>query len=387
MGDKVRLLEELLQIPTKSIGDAIVIPPVLANEFELKPELLNLISTKPFYGFENDDPYSYIKKLNQLTQTFKLYQVPQNMVKLILFPFSLEGAAREWLENETPNSITSWSDLVLKFVNKFYPYSRTHKFRNEITQFCQTINETFGEAWERFKDLLRKCRHHGFTTLYQIDTFYNGLDQLGQDLFNLSTGGNLFCKHTQEALRIIENISKVRPSHDKPQVIIDGSTSRQSNAINALTQQVQALGKQFENMKKVMNVVQEVYDAFGGSHPTQKNVKMKDTSIIMGRLELFRVFCIWKAFGRITRDMGSFGEEMDKTTDLHQHFSRLSSQQLETASQFLRDTVTMHPTTASHIPRRRQRSRPSPLSRLFSFMTASLLKHDAVTAFFLYIQT
>nr|GEW61866.1 MAK10-like protein [Tanacetum cinerariifolium] len=53
------------------------------------------------------------------------------------------------------------------------------------------------------------------------------------------------------------------------------------------------------------------------------------------------------AFGNITRDLGSFGEETDKTTDLYQHFSRLCSQQLETASQFLCDAVTTHPTTAS----------------------------------------
>nr|GEZ94384.1 hypothetical protein [Tanacetum cinerariifolium] len=44
------------------------------------------------------------------------------------------------------------------------------------------------------------------------------------------------------------------------------------------------------------------------------------------------VFLIWKAFERITRDLGSFREETDKTTDLHQHFSRLCSQQLKTAS-------------------------------------------------------
>nr|GEW66305.1 hypothetical protein [Tanacetum cinerariifolium] len=54
-----------------------------------------------------------------------------------------------------------------------------------------------------------------------------------------------------------------------------------------------------------------------------------------------------KAFGGITRDLGSFGEEMDKTTDLHQHYSRLCSQQLEMVAQFLCDAVTTHPTTAS----------------------------------------
>ncbi|GKD45230.1 hypothetical protein Tco_1269875, partial [Tanacetum coccineum] len=55
---------------------------------------------------------------------------------------------------------------------------------------------------------------------------------------------------------------------------------------------------------------------------------------------------IWKAFGGNTRDLGSFGEETDKTTDLHQHLSRISTQKLETASQITRDTVTTHLKTA-----------------------------------------
>ncbi|GKA69739.1 retrotransposon protein, putative, ty1-copia subclass, partial [Tanacetum coccineum] len=54
---------------------------------------------------------------------------------------------------------------------------------------------------------------------------------------------------------------------------------------------------------------------------------------------LTRVFLIWKAFERITRDLGSFGEETDKTTDLHQHLSRYCSQQLETALPIQRDAV------------------------------------------------
>ncbi|GJV42505.1 hypothetical protein Tco_1420945 [Tanacetum coccineum] len=59
------------------------------------------------------------------------------------------------------------------------------------------------------------------------------------------------------------------------------------------------------------------------------------------------VFSIWKAFGGNTRDLGSFGEETDKTTDLHQHLSRLCSQLLETASQITRDAVTTLTKTAS----------------------------------------
>ncbi|GJZ31640.1 hypothetical protein Tco_0576687, partial [Tanacetum coccineum] len=66
------------------------------------------------------------------------------------------------------------------------------------------------------------------------------------------------------------------------------------------------------------------------------------------------VFSIWKAFGGNTRDLSSFGEETDKTTDLHHHFSRLCSQRLETASQDTRDAVTIHSMTVSQEARRRQ---------------------------------
>ncbi|GJU41738.1 hypothetical protein Tco_1194695 [Tanacetum coccineum] len=52
------------------------------------------------------------------------------------------------------------------------------------------------------------------------------------------------------------------------------------------------------------------------------------------------VFCIWKVCGGNTRDLGSFEEETDKTTDLHQYGSRISLQWLETASQIQCDAVT-----------------------------------------------
>ncbi|GJQ97277.1 hypothetical protein Tco_0008416 [Tanacetum coccineum] len=60
-----------------------------------------------------------------------------------------------------------------------------------------------------------------------------------------------------------------------------------------------------------------------------------------------RLMSIWKTFGGNTRDLGSYGEETDKTTNLHQHLSRISTQKLETASQITRDAVTTHLKTAS----------------------------------------
>ncbi|GKC14548.1 hypothetical protein Tco_1011330, partial [Tanacetum coccineum] len=43
-------------------------------------------------------------------------------------------------------------------------------------------------AWDRFKDLLRACPHHGFSELHQIDTFYNALNSNDQDSLNSAAG-------------------------------------------------------------------------------------------------------------------------------------------------------------------------------------------------------
>ncbi|GKG23328.1 hypothetical protein Tco_0391364, partial [Tanacetum coccineum] len=43
MDDHLRPMEELLRIPIKGIENAIVVPTVLANEFELKIELLDFV--------------------------------------------------------------------------------------------------------------------------------------------------------------------------------------------------------------------------------------------------------------------------------------------------------------------------------------------------------
>ncbi|GJR35618.1 hypothetical protein Tco_1211302 [Tanacetum coccineum] len=102
MADHMRPMEELLRIPILGIKNAIIVPAVLANEFELKTKLLDFISNNSFFGLENDDPHSHIKRFYQITRTFKVNQVPHDVVKLILFSFSLKCATETWLENEPP---------------------------------------------------------------------------------------------------------------------------------------------------------------------------------------------------------------------------------------------------------------------------------------------
>nr|GEX51120.1 hypothetical protein [Tanacetum cinerariifolium] len=82
--------------------------------------------------------------------------------------------------------------------------SRTTNLRNEISNFQQRFDESFHKAWDRYKDLLRACPHHGFTELHQLDTFYNALNPVDQDSLNAAACGNLLKRSTQDVLTIIK---------------------------------------------------------------------------------------------------------------------------------------------------------------------------------------
>ncbi|GJX23586.1 reverse transcriptase domain-containing protein [Tanacetum coccineum] len=177
-------MAELLRAPTEGYAEAIVVPPIPVEHFELKHSLINLVTSKQFFGFEKEDHHAYIRYFNKITSTLKYKDVPETSIKLMLFPFSINGPARIWLNKEPFCSILTWDDLVSKFINQFFPLSKTTNLRNEISKFQQRFDETFYEARDRFKDLLRACPRHGFTELHQLDTFYNGLNPSDQDSLN-----------------------------------------------------------------------------------------------------------------------------------------------------------------------------------------------------------
>nr|GEU78539.1 reverse transcriptase domain-containing protein [Tanacetum cinerariifolium] len=106
-----RTMEELLQAPTEGYGEAIVILEISAENFEIKTNLLQLVQTNKFHGFERDNPHTHISNFKRMTSTLKYRDVPNDAIKLMLFPYSLEGPARIWYEKEPPKSILTWDDL------------------------------------------------------------------------------------------------------------------------------------------------------------------------------------------------------------------------------------------------------------------------------------
>nr|GEZ48101.1 hypothetical protein [Tanacetum cinerariifolium] len=212
-----RTTEEMLQAPTEGYGDAIVVPDILADNFEIRTGLLSLIEANQFYSFESNNPHDHIRSFNRITSTLKFRNVPNDAIKIMLFPYSLVGAAKIWYEKEPPRSILTWGNSA----------------------------------------------------------FYNGLNEHEQDSLNATVGGNLLRKTPQDALIIIKNKSKVRYSRNKPvafkvSTTSSGNSSSTDARIDKLTDTISNLVETFNKKMTtptMVKAVEETCVVCGGAHP------------------------------------------------------------------------------------------------------------------------
>ncbi|GJV27093.1 reverse transcriptase domain-containing protein [Tanacetum coccineum] len=139
-------MAELLQDPTRVFWRTQLLFLKLKQKIlRSRHGLLTLVQNKRSSDRQRG-PYA-TRYFNKITSTLRYPNVPTTSIKLMLFPFSLEGSARIWLEKEPPRSIQTWDDLVAKFINQFFPPSKTTNLRNEITNFKQRFDESFVKTW------------------------------------------------------------------------------------------------------------------------------------------------------------------------------------------------------------------------------------------------
>ncbi|GJV39712.1 hypothetical protein Tco_1418152 [Tanacetum coccineum] len=223
-----RTMAQLLEAPTEGYEDAIVVPEITADNFELKHGLLTLVQNKQFFGHDKEDPHAHIRYFNKITSTMKFSNVP------------------------------NFNNDLMK------PFTRN--------------------------DLLRACPHHGFFKLHQLDTFYNALNSNDQDSLNSAAGGNFLDKMPRDCLRIIESKSKVRNSRNKP-VVAKVSTSNSTPGISPdvaeLKDMVKALLLDKKNQSQAPATVKAVEESCvtcGGAH-SYRNCPATDGNVYRDNIQ------------------------------------------------------------------------------------------------------
>src|ERR1041385_5569091 len=93
-------------------------PATSAPSYEIKPALL--------------DAALHLNNFIKLCDMQKYKEVDGDIVKLKLFPFSLRGRAKDWLQSLPKNSIDSWDKCKDAFIGKYYPIVKIIQLRSNI---------------------------------------------------------------------------------------------------------------------------------------------------------------------------------------------------------------------------------------------------------------
>ncbi|XP_073137142.1 uncharacterized protein [Henckelia pumila] len=98
--------------------------------FNLKSGLIHLLPS--FHGLVGEDPHKNLIEFHVICTSMKPAGVTEKQIQLRAFPFSLKNAAKDWLYYLPPGSITTWTEIKMIFLDKFFPDSRAANIRKVV---------------------------------------------------------------------------------------------------------------------------------------------------------------------------------------------------------------------------------------------------------------
>ncbi|KAL0411066.1 UNVERIFIED_CONTAM: hypothetical protein Slati_3696300 [Sesamum latifolium] len=195
---------------------SIALPTVQANNFEIKPSIIQIIRSSVLFGLPEEDPNKHLSNFLEICDTFEFNGVSDDAVRLRIFPFSSCDSAKDWLQS--------------------LPADR----------------ESLYDAWERFKGMLRRCPHHELPMWRQVQTFYNGVTLANRDTIDAAAGGTIMKKLLSEAFNIIDEIATNLYSYGLERTDKRVADVHNIDAITTLSAQMAALTHKVDNLGAII---------------------------------------------------------------------------------------------------------------------------------------
>jgi hypothetical protein len=157
-------------------------------EFSVDPELITLVESDPFHGYETETVVAHLTKLNDIATLFAHDEKIHYYYILKLFPFSLKGDAKDWYNTLAPGCVRSPQDMIYYFSEKYFPAHKKQAALQEIFNFVQSEEESLPQAWGRLLQLLNALPNHPLGKNEILDIFYNGLTDASRGYLDSCAG-------------------------------------------------------------------------------------------------------------------------------------------------------------------------------------------------------
>ncbi|KAH0652721.1 hypothetical protein KY289_030399 [Solanum tuberosum] len=269
-----RLLGDYAKINYNGMQSSVRCPPVAANNFEIKHSVLQAIQNNcVFRGKQNEDPTYHLMDFDEIMNIFHYNGASDDAIYLRAFPFSLKDDAKIWLRSLPVGSIRTWNEMTTKFLDKYFSPAKTARMRKEISNFSQLESETVFEAWEIFKELLRKCPHNGIEPWLQLTNFWEGLSPASRRILNNAVGGPIMKKTVEEAIEILDELAE-----DANQWVVENYERKKSAGVHqvdtytTLQAQIASIAKEVKQLTLAQAQMTQsiICDFCVGGHPTHE---------------------------------------------------------------------------------------------------------------------
>ena len=247
----VRTLKDYLHPTRTAIPSCIMFPPSTPH-LDFKPGMIQLLPT--FHGLDNENPYVHIREFEEVVATFHSQSNALESIRLKFFLFSLKDKAKSWLYSLRPRSIGTWAEMTQTFFNKYFSHHKTNNLKRQISTFSQKDSETLYQAWERFKELLSMCPHHGYENWRLVSYFYEGLTPRERQFIEMMCNGEFLHKDPDEAIDYLNELAEKAHSWTGPSAIDSTNRSRTTGIYHlreedSLKAQVEVLTRELEALK------------------------------------------------------------------------------------------------------------------------------------------
>ena len=157
--DRYDLKKLLAKLKEKSLNARMKYDPAFATspifitdkdyDLSVDPEIITLVESDPFYGYESETVVAHLTKLNDIATLFTNDEKSRYYYILKIFPFSLKGDAKTWFNSLDPGCVRSPQDMIYYFSAKYFPAHKKEASLQEIYNFVQIEEESLPQAWGR----------------------------------------------------------------------------------------------------------------------------------------------------------------------------------------------------------------------------------------------
>ncbi|GJS87619.1 hypothetical protein Tco_0770255 [Tanacetum coccineum] len=100
-------VEQYLAFSRENQASGVVKPKIGGNvNFEIKSQFMRELRKDTFSGNKDEDAHDHIDRVLSIIGLFNILGVTKGAVMLRVFPFTLTGAAKRWVDRLAPGTIT-----------------------------------------------------------------------------------------------------------------------------------------------------------------------------------------------------------------------------------------------------------------------------------------